>query len=138
MHAFTDSAGREWKPTISIGSVRRVKAALQIDLLNPDAMREGLPVMTALAGLDVLLIADVVSTILEPDLKAAGVDLGDFLGSLDGVALHSAGEAVLEGVAEFFRSMGRSDYAEMVEAAREICRRAVDEASKQVKAAAEL
>jgi hypothetical protein len=100
---FTDKNGKEWTIEISIGSVRRVKAMLGIDLLDIS----GGNVLESIAS-DPMRLCDVVYCLCKPEADAAGVDDYTFGEGLGGDAIESAANALIEDLISFFPSRQRA------------------------------
>lgn len=99
---FKDEKGREWDLTITVATVRRVQNACGVNLLDAVAGE----LVSRLAG-DIMLLADVLWAIVEPQAKAAGVDDLDFGEGLLGDALDHATGAFMEGLRGFFARPGQ-------------------------------
>lgn len=96
---FVDSAGRTWSIVITVATLRRVKHALRVQLLdavNPDAK------LCAQLGLDACLLADCLYLVCEEQCRDRGVSDEEFGRALAGDAIGEAAEALLRGIADFF------------------------------------
>ena len=111
MKTFTDAAGRTWTLTLTLGTAMRVKAKLDIDLLQPEA---GDPPLLTRLGTDELLLGEVLCAMLEGQFEAHKVTDEDVRSSFDGQTLLAAQKAFYEELIGFFRSRGRNDRAKAV------------------------
>lgn len=99
MPHFTDSAGRTWPVALTVTTLKRVKARLDMQLL--DCADVSGPAMRRLGG-DVLFLADVLYAILEPECERLGVSAASFSDALAGDVLWHGFRAVTEALADFF------------------------------------
>ena len=111
MKTFTDAAGRTWTLTLTLGTAMKVKAKLDIDLLQPEA---GDPPLLTRLGTDEMLLGEVLCAMLEGQFEAHKVTDDDVRSSFDGQTLLAAQKAFYEELIAFFRSRGRSDRAKAV------------------------
>jgi hypothetical protein len=111
MKTFTDAAGRTWTLTLTLGTAMKVKAKLDIDLLQPEA---GDPPLLTRLGTDELLLGEVLCAMLEGQFEANKITDEDVRSSFDGQTLLAAQKAFYEELICFFRSRGRNDRAKAV------------------------
>lgn len=111
MKTFTDAAGRTWTITLNLGTAMKVKAKLDIDLLQPEA---GDPPLLTRLGTDELLLGEVFCALLEGQFEAHKVTADDVRAAFDGQTLLAAQKAFYEEMIDFFQSRGRSDRAKAV------------------------
>jgi len=111
MKTFTDAAGRTWTLALTLGTAMKVKAKLDIDLLQPEA---GDPPLLTRLGTDEMLLGEVLCAMLEGQFEAHKVTDEDVRSSFDGQTLLAAQKAFYEELIAFFRSRGRSDRAKAV------------------------
>lgn len=98
---FKDGEDRTWHFRVDVLAVRRVKEHCEIDLLDLADPRSD--TFTRI-GQDVLLLADVMVTLLEPQLEEADVTAEDFFSALDSEELvEAAAKACMEAVINFSR-----------------------------------
>jgi hypothetical protein len=103
MRVFKDNAGRTWEIVINVSVIRRVKAHLDIDLL--DAV--GGDLAERLAA-DPVMLVDMLYVICKPAADAAGVSDEEFGAALVGDAIDAASTALLEALMDFFPSRRRA------------------------------
>ena len=111
MKTFTDAAGRTWTLGLTLGTAMKVKAKLDIDLLQPEA---GDPPLLTRLGTDEMLLGEVLCAMLEGQFEAHKVTDDDVRSSFDGQTLLAAQKAFYEELIAFFRSRGRNDRAKAV------------------------
>ena len=111
MKTFTDAAGRTWTLSLTLGTAMKVKAKLDIDLLQPEA---GDPPLLTRIGTDEMLLGEVLCAMLEGQFEAHKVTDEDVRSSFDGQTLLAAQKAFYEELIAFFRSRGRNDRAKAV------------------------
>lgn len=95
--SFTDTKGRTWDLTLTIGTIKRVKNTLGIDIL---AIEDGQFLVDL--SRDVWKLVDMVYVIIKPQADAQGVSDEDFGEALGGEALANASDAFLLAVENFF------------------------------------
>lgn len=94
---FTDTTGRPWNLIVNVPTMRRVREATGIhlvDLLNPAASEAG-------KLLDPITRADVLFALVKPEADAAGVTADDFGAAMVGDADAAASRALVEAVCDF-------------------------------------
>lgn len=111
MKTFTDAAGRTWTLTLTLGTAMKVKAKLDIDLLQPEA---GDPPLLTRLGTDEMLLGEVLCAMLEGQFETHKVTDEDVRAGFDGQTLLAAQKAFYEELIGFFRSRGRNDRAKAV------------------------
>ncbi len=111
MKTFTDAAGRTWTLALTLGTAMKVKAKLDIDLLQPEA--DDPPLLTRL-GTDEMLLGAVLCAMLEGQFETHKVTDDDVRSAFDGQTLLAAQKAFYEELIDFFRSRGRNDRAKAV------------------------
>ena len=111
MKTFTDAAGRTWTLTLTLGTAMKVKAKLDIDLLQPEA---GDPPLLTRLGTDEMLLGEVLCAMLEGQFETHKVSEEDVRAAFDGQTLLAAQKAFYEEMIDFFRSRGRNDRAKAV------------------------
>ena len=108
MKTFNDAAGRTWTLSLTLGTAMKVKAKLDIDLLQPEA---GDPPLLTRLGTDELLLGEVLCALLEGQFEAHKVTGDDVRAAFDGRTLLAAQEAFYQELEDFFRMRGRGDRA---------------------------
>lgn len=106
MHPFTDTAGRKWELSLTIGAAKRVKGLLSIDLLD---LAGGNPPLITRLHTDAMLLIDTIYAILKPAADAAGITDEQFGELLGGNAAWDAYQAFTAELEDFFRQFHRPD-----------------------------
>jgi hypothetical protein len=116
MHAFKDNEGRDWPISINVDSIKRVRALLQVNLL--DAVDGKL---IEQLDADPILLVDVIYVLCKPTADAANITDEQFGKAMGGDAIDSATVAFLEELTDFF-PRGRRQLLKKAAAKLEICR----------------
>ena len=121
MHVFKDNKGRSWEVVLDVRQVRRVRAALGIDLANVIALdKDGavdVGVVDRIAN-DPCLLADVLWVLVEGQAKEDGVTDEAFGASLAGDSIEEAARAFLDELVDFFPGAKRLFLKKAVELSR--------------------
>lgn len=102
MHSFFDRRGFTWEVNINVSQVKRVKDALDVDLLRLDDENN----LNRLAQ-DPVLLADVLFVLCSKQAKDRGVDDVQFGEQLAGDTIEDATTAFLEELVSFFPNQKR-------------------------------
>jgi hypothetical protein len=130
MRSFTDTEGRAWPLSLTIGALRRVKQLVPaVDLM---AIDQGEPPLIVRLCSDPLLFVDVLYALCEPQVRERGLNDEQFAAALGGQTIFAAMTALREELTDFFRGLGRSDLTAIVSRAETLVRTAVDEATTQM------
>jgi hypothetical protein len=119
VHTFTDSKKREWIVELTIGSAKRVRDLLGVDLLQLDS---GTPPLLQRIGTDAILVCDILFCLCKPQADAAGVTSEQFGADLDGNAVMEAQVAFYQELELFSRGRGRPELALAVKKQAEMIR----------------
>ena len=131
MRQFTDTQGRAWQIVLNLGTAMRVKAALGVDLLTPEADEP--PLLTRLAT-DELLLGSVICELLRRQIEAYSLTEEDVLAAFDGATLLASQEAFFGELTDFFRSRGRPDRVAAVSKQAAVMQAAIRAAETRVEA----
>lgn len=133
MRQFCDSKGRPWTLSVTVGTIKRVKALVGVDLLDLTA---GDPPLCNRIATDIMLVCDVAYALVKPvaDSMSPPVTDEEFGESLGGDAIAKCHEALQEEIADFFRQSGRTEMAGMIEGAKRLTTAAIREATQRVQA----
>lgn len=134
MHAFTDSEGRAWMLALTIGSAKRVRALLDVDLLElcaPGEGKDALPLLTRL-GTDVMLLCDVIFALLKPQADEQGVSDEQWALAMGGDAILKAQKAFYEEMVDFFHRLGRRDVEKAARKQQQMIELAVQAGEKRL------
>jgi hypothetical protein len=129
MQIFKDNAGRDWSLSLTIGNAMLVKDRLGIDLLQPEV---GDPPLLTRLGMDEMLLAQVIATLLESQFELHKVDAAQVYQCFDGPTFGRAHEAFYKELIDFFQQRGRRDRATAVEKQREMIFAASQAAQRKV------
>lgn len=99
MKTFTDTTGRTWTVAINVDAIRRVRALLEINLLDAVDGRLLERLVT-----DPILLCDILFALVKPEAEAQNVSDEDFGRALGGDVLDQATTALLEELVDFFPS----------------------------------
>lgn len=137
MKTFKDSAGDEWEISINVGSIKRVRDLLKVDLTAVETHHNGIPLVAALSGLDVLFLVDVICALCRPQLKARDMSDEEFAERLEGDVIASAQLLFLEEWHAFFQSLNRTEATRMIRAGMKLVETAVAKVTRKVDKAME-
>jgi hypothetical protein len=97
MKTFTDNTGRVWTVALNVGTLKRVRALCEVDLMQAV---EGKLVEKLIA--DPVLLCDVLYAVCKEEAEKQNVSDEDFGRGLGGDAIDSATTALLEELVDFF------------------------------------
>ncbi len=97
MRTFSDATGRSWSVAITVDTIKRVRALVQVDLL--EAVSGTL--LERLAS-DPILLCDVLFAAVKPEADLRQVSDADFGRAMAGDAIEQATRALLEDLVDFF------------------------------------
>ncbi|MFA9478508.1 hypothetical protein ACERK3_09390 [Phycisphaerales bacterium AB-hyl4] len=106
MQSFEDSQGRRWAIDITIGTARRVRKVLNLNLLDP---AEGDPPLMTRLDTDVMLFVDVLYLVVQEQATNQNVSDEAFGAGLSPDAVADARRAFWETLSDFFHKTGRAD-----------------------------
>ena len=96
MKTFTDNAGRTWTVAINVDAIKRVRALLDVDLLE---IVDGKLIERLIR--DPVLLCDVVYVLCKPEADTKGVSDEQFGQAMAGDAIEHATKVVLEELVGF-------------------------------------
>lgn len=108
MHSFVDNQKRTWVMDVTFGSMKRVKALLDVDL---GKLEEGDPPLLTRLGIDIILLCDVIFVLIKPQADKLKVTDKQWAEAMDGAPILAAQNALYEELQDFFRTAGRADIA---------------------------
>jgi len=126
MSSFTDQNGRQWTVSITVADVRRVRARLDVDLmevLTSDLLQR--------LTLDPVAFVDVLWVLVEPGVGETTDE--QFGQALAGDALQAATDAFLEALALFFPGPKRAVLLETIAKHKQYQAKAIELASSILK-----
>jgi len=95
--SWTDNEGRRWNTTVTVGTLKRVKDLVDVNLLD---VFDGV-LLSRLAD-DPVLLANTLYAVCKPQADERGVDDVAFGELLVGDTIERAAEALVHGIASFF------------------------------------
>ena len=113
MKRFNDSTGAEWKLELTLGSAKRIKDDLGIDLLCPAKDNEGKTAVERLWG-DAWLMGEAILCLLSDQIAGSEISTDAMRQRFNGKALTEAEIAFREELIDFFRSRDQVEWAETV------------------------
>ena len=105
MKVFKDSNGQDWQIILNVLQMKRVRAALGIDLVNVITLDKDGAVKVDLIDRianDPCLLVDILWVLVESEAKEEGVTDVDFGSSLAGESITEATKAFLDELVDFF------------------------------------
>lgn len=102
MKTFNDNADRTWTVTVNVAALKRVRTALDVNLM--EAVEGDL--LERLSS-DPVLLCDVIYVVCKPEADAQNVSDEDFGRAMAGDAIEHATTALLEELVDFFPSRKR-------------------------------
>lgn len=114
MTAFATTDGRRWTVAVNLGTVKRVREATGVDILALVSDQRAI----SEAFSDNIRLAEVIASVIKPELAAAGVTDDQFFSVIDGAVIESATEALLAEVANFFQEPRRTILIKAMEKVR--------------------
>jgi hypothetical protein len=112
MEQFVDTKDRVWRIVITMGAAMRVKAALDIDLLQPE---QGDPSTLQQLGTDETRLGMTIAELLRPEFERNQVDETEIYDSFDGETLNNAFLAFYKEWIAFFQRLNRMHRAVAIE-----------------------
>ena len=104
MSSFKDTAGRDWQIAVNVGTLRRIKKHLDVDLMGLVVKGNGLIDRMAV---DAVLICDLLFVVVMEQAETLGITDEQFGASQDGDTLVAGLECLIEGVVNFSHSTKR-------------------------------
>lgn len=114
MSVFATTDGRKWTVAVNLGTVKRVREATGVDILALVSDQRAI----SEAFSDNIRLAEVIASVIKPELAAAGVTDDQFFSVIDGAVIESATEALLAEVANFFQEPRRTILVKAMEKVR--------------------
>ena len=97
MHQFVDNAGHTWGITVNVDAIKRVRQALDVNLL--DAV-EGKLIERLVS--DPILLCDVIYVLCQLEAESRGISDEEFGRAMAGDAIDAATSSLLEELVAFF------------------------------------
>ena len=121
MKTFTDNTGRTWTLSVTVGTIKRVRALCGVDLANIITMESGktpnVGLLERLAA-DPVLLVDVLFAVCKPEADAKGITDEEFGRAMAGDAIELAATALLDEIIDFFPEAKRLAFKKILSATR--------------------
>ena len=121
MKTFTDNTGRTWTLSVTVGTIKRVRALCGVDLANIITMESGktpnVGLLERLAA-DPVLLVDVLFAVCKPEADAKGITDEEFGRAMAGDAIELAATALLDEIIDFFPEAKRKVFRKILDASR--------------------
>ncbi len=121
MKTFSDNTGRTWTLSVTVGTIKRVRALCGVDLVNIITIVPGekpkVDLLEQLAS-DPVLLVDVLYAVCKPEADSKGVSDEDFGRTMAGDAIELATSALLDEVIDFFPAVKRQVFGKILSATR--------------------
>ena len=127
MPSFDDNAGRSWTVRIDVSAIRRVRQALDVDLLD----LAGGPLLDRVAG-DPVLLVDILYVLARGQADQQNVDAEAFGAAMVGDAIDSGVGALLEALADFFPSRKAALLRQVIDKGQTLAERLLARAEKRL------
>lgn len=108
MKNFSDTQGHTWSIILNIGTVKKVRDRLGINLLQPG---DGDPPLLTRLATDPILLGDVIAVLIEKQFDLYKVTADNIYEFFDGETMKNGESAFFEELELFFRNNGRTDQA---------------------------
>lgn len=121
MRIFKDNKSRSWEVVLNVHQMKRVRAALGVDLVNVITLDKDGAVKVDLIDRianDPCLLVDILYVLTEAQAQKIGVSDVEFGESLAGEAIEEATKAFLDELVDFFPGAKRLFLKKAVEIAR--------------------
>ena len=126
MQTYADNLGRTWYVAVNVTTIRRVRAALDLDLYQ--LVDDGMQALGKLVA-DPVRLADVLYVLCKDDADAKNISDEDFGRALAGDAINAAAEALVEELVDFFPDeRSRAALRRVIAAGREVRTKLLDRA----------
>ena len=121
MKSFTDNTGRTWTLSVTVGTIKRVRALCGVDLANIITLEAGkqpkVDLLERLAS-DPVLLVDVLYAVCKPEADAKNITDEEFGRAMAGDAIELATAALLDEVIDFFPEAKRQVFRKILDATR--------------------
>ena len=121
MKSFTDNTGRTWTLSVTVGTIKRVRALCNVDLAGVISIESGAQPKVDLLerlGSDPVLLVDVLYAVCKPEADAKGVTDEEFGQAMSGDTIEMATTALLDEVIDFFPETKRKVFRKILDATR--------------------
>ena len=116
MKTFTDNTGRTWTLSVTVGTIKRVRALCGVDLANI-IKTPNVGLLERLAS-DPVLLVDVLFAVCKPEADTKGITDEEFGRAMAGDAIELAATALLDEIIDFFPEAKRKVFRKILDASR--------------------
>ena len=121
MKTFNDNTGRSWTLSVTVGTIKRVRALCGVDLANIITLEAGkqpkVDLLERLAS-DPVLLVDVLYAVCKPEADAKNITDEEFGRAMAGDAIEFATATLLDEVIDFFPEAKRQVFRKILDATR--------------------
>lgn len=121
MKVFRDRLGRDWKLSVTVGTIKRVRDLCGVNLYQIIEIGKtgelDMSLIDRLSG-DPVLLVDVLYAVCKPDADARGVSDESFAEGIIGDAIEDAVNALLDEITDFFPEAKRRALQKALQATR--------------------
>ena len=121
MKTFNDNTGRSWTLSVTVGTIKRVRALCGVDLANIITLEPGkqpkVDLLERLAS-DPVLLVDVLYAVCKVECDAKNVSDEEFGAAMAGDAIEHATSALLDEIIDFFPEAKRQAFKKILSATR--------------------
>ena len=103
MRTFRDTEGREWVLSLTLGSLRRIKASAGLDMLDLGQWDKQASNPFLRLSRDVVTLADTLCALCQTQMTERGISEDQFAEALGGQSIDDALIALVEEWSDFFR-----------------------------------
>lgn len=105
MKTFKDNEGREWSVSINVGTIKRVRGMLNVDLLT---VVDGKSDLMSQLMTDPILLVDVIYVLCKPQADDRNISDEKFGEAMAGDAIEAATDALIGELIDFFPEAKRA------------------------------
>ena len=127
MKTFKDTAGRTWSLSLTIGSAKKIRDLLEIDLFGDDIST----IVTDLAS-DPVRLAGVLWVLVSDEAAAKDINEDDFFGAFSGDVIEAATDLFLEELVQLYPEKKRVILHKILEKIRSAELRILEQAQAMV------
>lgn len=127
MRTFKDAEGREWKVSVNIATVKRVKSLVEVDLLEAADGK----LMYELSE-DPIKLVDTIYAICKTQADERGITDEQFGEAMLGDVISDANDALLEELCDFFPGPKRRILRKVLKKVQKVQTRGIEMAEKEL------
>lgn len=131
MKTFCDSQGRTWALSITIDAIKRVQGLCNVNLAK---LMDGEPPLLTRLEADIELLCNVIYALVKPAADLQQITDEQFGAALGGEAIIAAHDAFWSELADFFRSLRRSELVKAIRVQHAMVEAAVKAADARIEA----